>query len=314
MDKVIAIVGPTATGKTALSVKLAKEFGGEIVSCDSMQIYKGLNIGTAKPQKEELNQVPHHLIGFLDVGKDFSVADYVALAETVINDILQRGKLPMITGGTGLYVRSLLSGASFDENSRDEVTRKRLEHEAEEHGNAILYERLKKIDAASAEHIHPKNTKRLIRALEYYEVIGSPISLQKEETEKTENRYDYLMLCLAFRDREKLYERIDRRVDFMIEKGLLEEAKTFYDFLEADSIKSTAAQAIGYKELFQFFDGEISLEGAVSNIKKGTRHYAKRQMTWFRKEQNIDFIYIDDFADEDKLTECCINKVKEFIG
>ncbi len=313
MIKIIAIVGPTATGKTTLSIKLAKARCGEIVSCDSMQIYKGLDIGTAKPTSAERNDVPHHLIGFLDVDKDFSVADYVSLAEREIEEIAARGKLPILTGGTGLYARSLLVGSRFEENSRSEEIRARLEEEVKELGNEALHARLAKIDAFSSKHIHANNTKRLLRALEYFEVTGEPISSQAARTKAAESKYTYKMFCLTYKDREKLYSRINKRVDLMIDKGLIDEARAFHDFLSKHKISSTAAQAIGYKELFPYFESEITLDKAIENIKQGTRNYAKRQLTWFRKEENIDFICVDEFADENEMSEFCLEEADKFL-
>lgn len=313
-EKVIAVVGPTASGKSSLGVKLAKHFNGEIVSCDSMQIYKGLDIGTAKPTKDEMQGIPHHLIDFKDIYDRFSVANYVELAERVISEMESRDKLPVIVGGTGLYARSLLNSSAFEDESRNDEVRSRLEKECEENGVEALYERLKQIDPQAAEHIHPNNTKRLIRALEFYKVTGQPISSQVENTEKAEKKYNYLMFCLDFRDREKLYERINLRVDEMLETGLLEEARAFYNSVKASDEIPTAAQAIGYKELFPFFDGKVSLEEATVNLKRGTRRYAKRQLTWFRKEESIEFIYVDDFKSEKELVKFCIKRVKGFLN
>lgn len=310
MMKVIAIVGPTATGKTAASIHLAQKFDGEIISCDSMQVYRGLNIGTAKATAEEQMAAKHHLIDILDVDESYSVADFVERAESVIAEMSLRGKLPIIAGGTGLYARSLLQSADFSENSRNDLVRNELEEKAKTDVNA-LYERLKEIDPYTAERLHPNNVKRLVRALEYYEVTGRSISSQIEVTQTTEKKYDYLMLCLVYRDREKLYEKINQRVDEMFEDGLIEEAKEIYESL--NSKEETASQAIGYKELFECFEGRATLEAAREKIKQGTRRYAKRQMTWFRKESSIEFVYVDDFCDKEKMLAFIDERVGAFL-
>jgi len=292
---IVAIVGPTATGKTALSIELAKHYNGEIISCDSMQIYKGLDIGTAKPTEDELSQATHHLIGFADIEQNFSVSDYVGVASKKIETIFNRGKKSILVGGTGLYARSLLTGLSFEDNSRDERIRESLEKKAEENGENFLYDKLREIDSEAASKIHPNNLKRVIRALEYFECTGEKFSVQAENSKEIESNFNYVMVCLAFRDRQKLYDRINSRVDKMMEMGLLEEAKTFYEQVSSMKQTPTAAQAIGYKELFPFFTGEVSLVDAVDKLKMETRRYAKRQLTWFKKEKNINFIYLDDF-------------------
>lgn len=307
---VVAVVGPTATGKTALAIGLARRFGGEIVSCDSMQIYKGLPIGTAQPEKEELSQAPHHLIAFLDVWEPFSVSDYVSLASRTIAEIDAKGKLPILAGGTGLYARSLLRGFSFEENCRDEALRKRLFQEAESQGSEALYRRLQELDPKAAEEIHPNNRKRVIRALEYCELSGEPFSAQAERSRKVESPYRYQMLCLAYRDRQRLYERIDARVDHMLEKGLLKEAEDFYHLCQSLGSVPTAAQAIGYKELFPYFQGETSLEEAAENIKRESRRYAKRQITWFSREENIEFLFVDELGGSEEVLEESVRVLK----
>lgn len=296
---VAAVVGPTATGKTALGIALAQYCGGEIVSCDSMQIYRGLPIGTAQPNETELSQAPHHLISFLDVREPFSVSDYVTAASEAIRDISSRRKLPILVGGTGLYARSLLRGFSFEETCRDDALRERLFREAEEAGAEVLYERLKQLDPVSAEEIHPHNVKRVVRALEYCELAGEPFSRQAERSKQVESPYWYLMLCLTFRDRQKLYRRINARVDQMMESGLLGEAEAFYRLCLTAGQPPTAAQAIGYKELFPYFGGEVPLEEAVENIKRESRRYAKRQITWFSREEHARFLYVDELVGPD---------------
>lgn len=308
---VLAVVGPTATGKTALGVGIARRFGGEIVSCDSMQIYRGLPIGTAQPSPEELNQVPHHLISFLDVKEPFSVSDYVSVAGETIRSIYAENKLPVLVGGTGLYARSLLRGFTFEENCRSEELRRELTVRGEREGTKALYQELQSLDPAAAREIHPHNVKRVIRALEYCKLAGEPFSAQAERSRRAESPYRYLMLCLSFRDREKLYCRIDSRVDKMLEEGLLEEAEIFYRLCAGCGTPPTAAQAIGYKELFPYFEGKVPLEEAVENIKRESRRYAKRQITWFSREPEARFLYVDDYDSREQLLQDCIRMIEE---
>ena len=257
--RVIAIVGPTASGKTALGAEIAEEFSGEVVSADSMQIYKGMDIATAKPTKEEMRGIPHHLIGFLDRNVSFSVADYVELAGSVIGDISERKKLPVIVGGTGLYVSSLLDNIKFADIKSDAGLRKKLEDEAERLGNSYLFEKLEKVDPESAAELHPNNLVRVIRALEVYELTGKKLSLFKAESRLEESPYDPVMIGLDYNDRQILYDRINKRVDIMVKNGLVEEAQSIFDSCNM----KTAGNAIGYKELIPYFKKEKSLE-AVS--------------------------------------------------
>ena len=300
---VIAVVGPTATGKTALGAALARKYGGEIVSCDSMQIYRGLPIGTAQPTPEERRQAPHHLVDFLEWDKAFSVSDYVDLAGRVIGDIHGRGKLPILVGGTGLYARSLLRGFSFEETARDEALRQELFRQGEEEGPEALYHRLEELDPVGAAQIHPHNVKRVVRALEYCLLSGEPFSNQAARSKQARSPYRYHMLCLNFASRETLYRRIDRRVDAMVEAGLLEEARRFFTWCQERGVPTTAAQAIGYKELFPYFRGEVSLEQAVEDIKRESRRYAKRQITWFQREEHMSFLYLDQCAGPSQVLE-----------
>lgn len=308
---VLAVVGPTAAGKTALGIGLARHFSGEILSCDSMQIYRGLSIGTAQPTPQELEQVPHHLVSFLDVRESFSVSDYVKLAHETILSIFSRGKLPVLVGGTGLYARSLLRGFSFEDNCRDEQLRQKLFRRAEQEGAEVLYRELQKLDPDGAREIHPNNVKRVIRALEYCKLAGEPFSAQAARSKSAESPYDSLMLCISFRDRQKLYDRIDRRVDQMLDRGLLSEAERFYRFCLQCGSLPTAAQAIGYKELFPYFAGEVSLEEAVENLKRESRRYAKRQITWFSREPDAKFLYADEKDSEEELLEQGIRLAEE---
>ncbi len=305
-----AVVGPTASGKTAFAIELAKKVNGEIVSCDSMQIYKGLDIGTAKPTPEERAAVPHHLIDFLPLEEPFSVSDYVSTAEKIVENIYFRGKLPIVTGGTGLYARSLLSGISFEDDCRDADVRSRLQAEADEFGVEFIHSKLAEVDLQAAERIHANNVKRVIRALEFCIVTGRLFSEQAEISKPAEPKYKYTMFCLSYRNRQVLYDRINRRVEEMLANGLLCEAEKLYKKTESNKPLPTVLQAIGYKELFPYFAGEISLEEAAEKIKQGTRRYAKRQLTWFRKEENIEFFYLDEM-DRTEALEKAVMHLKE---
>lgn len=287
----VAIGGPTATGKTALSVALAKEFGGEVVNADSMQIYRGLDIGTAKPTAEERQGIPHHLMDFLPPEAPYSVADFTAAAAPLIEQLNSAGKLPIVTGGTGLYITSLMKGTAFAPEKTDPAIRARLQTEADEQGRAALYARLQQIDPAYAEKLHPNNLPRVIRALELFEATGRRMSEQQRAALAAEPPYRSLCICLTCRDRAELYRRIDRRVDSMLQNGVLEEAKLVYDNRET---YRTAAQAIGYKEFFPYFAGEMPLNDCANRLKQATRNYAKRQLTWFRHQANGVWLYVDE--------------------
>ena len=291
LPRVVAIGGPTATGKTALSVALAKEFGGEVVNADSMQIYRGLDIGTAKPTAEERQGIPHHLMDFLPPEAPYSVADFTAAAAPLIEQLNSAGKLPIVTGGTGLYITSLMKGTAFAPEKTDPAIRARLQTEADEQGSAALYARLQQIDPAYAEKLHPNNLPRVIRALELFEATGRRMSEQQRAALAAEPPYRSLCICLTCRDRAELYRRIDRRVDSMLQNGVLEEAKLVYDNRET---YRTAAQAIGYKEFFPYFAGEMPLNDCVNRLKQATRNYAKRQLTWFRHQANGVWLYVDE--------------------
>ncbi len=288
---VAAVVGPTATGKTRLAVELALRFGGEVISADSMQIYRGLDVGTAKPTPEEMRGVPHHLVGFLDPAQTFSVADYVRLASEAVADVRKRGKLPVVAGGTGLYVSSLLEGLRFSPEGRDEGLRRRLREKAERDGAQALFDELRAFDPESAARIHPNNVGRVIRAIEVYRVSGVTMTEQMRRSRAVSPPYDAAVVGLAYRDRAKLYEAIDRRVDGMMEKGLLEEAKSVFSMERAP----TAVQAIGYKEFFPYFRGECPLAESVEAVKRESRRYAKRQLTWFRRSEAVEWLFVDEF-------------------
>ena len=289
--KVIAIGGPTATGKTALSVALARTFNGEIINADSMQLYQGLSVGTAKPSLEERQGVPHHLMDFLSPEQAYSVADFTAAAAPLIHSLDQAGKLPFVVGGTGLYITSLLNGTSFTPEKIDPSIRQALQAQADREGNAVLYARLQEIDPDYAAKVHPNNLPRIIRALELYEATGRRMSAEQAASRAAEPPYDSLCLCLTCRDRSVLYSRIDRRVNLMMADGLLDEARQVYAHREE---YRTAAQAIGYKEFFPYFEGDQSLDDCVNRLKQATRNYAKRQLTWFRRQNDAHWLYIDE--------------------
>ena len=291
LPRIVAIGGPTATGKTALSVALAKEFGGEVINADSMQIYRGLDVGTAKPTAGERQGIPHHLMDFLPPEAPYSVADFIAAAAPLIEQLNSAGKLPIVTGGTGLYITSLMKGTAFAPEKTDPAIRVRLQAEADEQGSAALYARLQQIDPAYAEKLHPNNLPRIIRALELFEATGRRMSEQQRAALAAEPPYRSLCICLTCRDRAALYRRIDRRVDSMLQNGVLEEAKLVYDNRET---YRTAAQAIGYKEFFPYFAGEMPLNDCTNRLKQATRNYAKRQLTWFRHQADGVWLYVDE--------------------
>ena len=286
----IVITGPTASGKTALSVRLAKEIGAEIVNADSMQIYKYMDIGTAKPTVDEREGVPHHLIDIVNPDELFSVARYCECAKEAIDDIHSRGKAAVMVGGTGLYVDSLVNNIQFSETEPDEEYRKSLEDDAEKLGNEYIYEKLKTIDPESAAKIAVQDTKRIIRALEVYHVTGKTITWHNEQSRSVPSPYNTTMFAISM-NREALYDKINRRVDVMLELGLVDEVKKILS-MGVDE-KATSMQAIGYKEIVGYLKGEISLEKAADDIKQGSRRYAKRQLTWFRRNNNINWIEND---------------------
>ncbi|HHY65436.1 MAG TPA: tRNA (adenosine(37)-N6)-dimethylallyltransferase MiaA [Clostridiaceae bacterium] len=285
--KVIVIAGPTATGKTALAVELALQVGGEIVSADSMQIYRKMDIGTAKPTMEERQGIPHHMIDIVDPDEEYSVAQFKTDAEACIKDIIGRGKVPIVAGGTGLYINSLVYNINFSESTSDWDYRERLKNLAMEQGPETLHKMLEDIDPISARAIHPNNVKRVIRALEVYKTTGKPISSHKEVSREIPPPYDYKIFGLDL-SRETLYSRIEKRVDKMMEMGLYEEVEGLLN--EGYSPNLVSLQGIGYKEIISAIKGECSLKTAVDNIKKGTRHLAKRQITWFKKTEGLKWI------------------------
>ena len=303
---VLAVVGPTASGKTALGVALAEQFGGEIISADSMQIYKGLDVGTAKVTPEETRGIPHHGVDILQPDEPFSVADFTAAADPLIRKLMARGKLPIVVGGTGLYITSLLNGMNFAPEKIDPAIRARLQARADAVGSAALYAQLQSIDPDYAAQVHPNNLPRVIRALELYEATGRKMSAERISARAAEPPYRSLCLCLTCRDRATLYDRIGCRVDLMVKNGVLDEAKQVYDHRES---YRTAAQAIGYKEFFPYFEGTAPLEECTEKLKQATRNYAKRQLTWFRRQNDAVWLYID----EENVIERACSLVREFL-
>lgn len=301
------VCGPTASGKTRLAVDLAREFGGEVVSADSMQIYKGMDIASAKPTEAEKMGVPHHLMDFLDPTEAFSVADYVILARKTIADIHERGKLPIICGGTGLYINTLIDNIEFDDTGSDPAYRAELTALAAEKGAAYLREMLMAVDPQSAAELHENNQKRIIRALEVYHSSGKTMTELKAQSRLNPSPYEPCMMMIDH-PRGVLYERIDRRVDMMLEAGLLDEAREF--FTHDDYI--TAAQAIGYKELKPYLDGAQSLEECVDRLKRETRRYAKRQLTWFKKDSRIEHISAENDVKYEEFLKNAEKLVKKY--
>lgn len=295
MNKIIALAGPTAVGKTKFAIKLADEFDGEIVSCDSMQLYKYMDIGSAKPTPEEMEQARHHLVDMIDPREEFSVAEYQRLAKQAISDIFSRGKLPVISGGTGLYLNSLLYDMDFSAAPQDQAYRQELAEIAEKQGNDVLHSMLAEQDPQAAAAIHPNNRKKVIRALERLregEGRVRPFSGIKNETKD----YDVLMIGLT-RERAELYDRINRRVDILVEQGLFDEVEKLRDMgLTAENI---SMKGIGYKEILDCFSGKYSRDETIDTIKKNTRHYAKKQLTWFRRYDKMNWYNISEFDNDD---------------
>ncbi len=295
--KAIVVVGATASGKTALGVHIAKKFDGEVISADSMQIYKGMDIATAKPTTEEMDGVKHHLIDFVDVKSQYSVSNYCDDAKIVFDSVIKNNKLPVIVGGTGLYIDSFLSNTKFLESASSDKIRQELLIEAEKNGIESLYEQLKVIDPDAAINIHPNNIVRVVRALEIYKTTGKTLTEQNRLSHAVESDIEPLYIGINYSDRENLYNRINLRVDLMLQAGLLEEAEEFFKL----NPSKTAFNAIGYKELKPFIDGNLSFDVCVENLKRETRRYAKRQITWFKRNKNINWVYADTQSKEEML-------------
>ncbi|MDR5588201.1 tRNA (adenosine(37)-N6)-dimethylallyltransferase MiaA [Clostridium aquiflavi] len=299
-QKILVLGGPTAVGKTELSIKLAEKLNGEILSADSMQIYKNMDIGSAKVTKEEMKDINHYMIDIVSPEEEFSVADFKNIGEKAIKEIIAKEKLPMIVGGTGLYINSLTCNVTFTESEKDDEYRAYLESLAEANGNNYVHEMLKEIDEISYREIHPNNRKRVIRALEVYKITGKPFSSYNVGDDFYKTDYDVFYYVLTM-DREKLYNRINKRVEIMIENGLI------YECIELKKLGYTSdmqsMQGIGYKEIFYYLDKKISLDEAINLIKQGSRNYAKRQLTWFRRDPRCTFLDKDVLSDEEILSK-----------
>ncbi len=312
MDRkpLIILAGPTAVGKTSLSIRLAKETGGEIISADSMQVYRHMDIGSAKITKEEMEGVPHYLVDVLEPEEEFNVVRFQQMAKEAAERIWEKGKIPLVVGGTGFYIQALLYDIDFTENDGDESYRRQLEQKAsDEEGASELYEMLKAVDLKAAQEIHPRNIKRIVRALEFYHQTGKKISEHNETQRQKSSPYNYAYFVLTD-ERSRLYERIDQRVDLMMEQGLLDEVR----YLKERGVRkdSTAMQGLGYKELYAYLEGEYPLDEAVRIIKRDTRHFAKRQLTWFKRERDV--IWTDKSVigqDEQKLADYMLGYLRE---
>lgn len=299
MQKLLVIVGPTAVGKTDIAIQLAHKLQGEVVSADSMQVYRGMDIGTAKPTPAEQEDIPHHLIDIVEPGEPFSVAEYQTMAREKITEIGQRGHLPILAGGTGLYVRAVIDHYNFIPADTDWELRAKLRRQAAEAGLDALYQWLQEVDPVVAQRIHPNDERRIVRALEVYQTTGQPLSFWEQQVDDSQPLYDLLMVGLT-RPREELYDRINQRVDLMVQAGLIDEARRLLQAgLKEDFI---ARQAIGYKELFAYLRGEETIDAALATLKRNTRRYAKRQLTWFRADKRVQWVQLD--ADTSSATAC----------
>ena len=305
----VILTGPTAVGKTALSIKLASEIGGEIISADSMQVYRQMDIGSAKIKPEEMGGIPHHMIDILEPEEEFNVCLFEKLALEAMEQIYERGHIPVVVGGTGFYIQALLYQIDFTEEETDTAFRDKLWQLGEEKGNHYLHELLRKVDPESAEEIHENNRKRVIRALEFYENCGKPISTHNKEQRQKTSAYNSCYFVLTD-DRKKLYERIESRVDQMLSKGLVDEVRTLKE--RGCNASMVSMQGLGYKEILEYLDGRCSLLEAVEKIKKETRHFAKRQLTWFRREKDVIWLDKQAFAyDEDAVLSCILENLRK---
>ena len=294
----IILTGPTSVGKTALSIALAKAVNGEIISADSMQVYKHMDIGTAKIKPKEMNGIPHHLIDEFEPDEEFNVVRFQQLTKAYMEEIYAKNKIPILVGGTGFYIQAVLNDIDFTENETDYTYRSYLEQLVQEKGEQYLHDMLLKVDPESAESIHPNNSKKVIRALEYVKLTGDKISEHNEEQRKKESPYSFCYFVLN-KDRAKLYETINYRVDLMIQEGLVEEVK---DLAARGYTRDLVSmQGLGYKEILAFLDNECTLEEAVEILKRDTRHFAKRQLTWFKREKDVTWIDKDQFLSDDEL-------------
>lgn len=305
-NKLIILAGPTASGKTSVSIDLAKRLGGEIISADSMQVYKYMDVGTAKISVEEMQGVKHHLIDVLDPKEDFNIVKFQNMVKCSIEEIVKNGHIPILVGGTGFYIQSVIYDIDFNNEDDNSSVRKKLEEEYDILGADFMHEKLKKIDIVSAKNIHKNNKKRIIRAIEYFLINNEPISSHNEVQREKKSPYDYRFFVLN-PPRDILYERINQRVDIMVGKGLVDEVKSLKE--RGLSKTNISMQGIGYKEILEYLEGDTSIETAIENIKQNTRHMAKRQVTWFKREKNV--IYVDPFSFEsnDKIVDYMIEKI-----
>ena len=308
----IILTGPTAVGKTALSVKLAKVINGSIISADSMQVYRGMDIGSAKVTKEEMDGIKHYLIDVLEPDEEFHVVRFQQMAKEAMAEIYQEGKIPILTGGTGFYIQSVLYDIDFTSQQEDIAYRERLEQLAKEQGNEALHAMLQEVDPVSAEKIHANNVKRVIRALEFYEKTGMPISEHNEKEAAKESPYTFCYFVLND-DRQRLYDRIELRIDQMLEQGLVDEVRKLKE--KGYHKEMVSMQGLGYKEILAWLDGEISYEEAVYILKRDTRHFAKRQLTWFRREKDVIWVDKDKFNyDDDRILSFMTAKIDKLTG
>lgn len=308
MKPLIILTGPTAVGKTALSIGLAKAVDGEIISADSMQVYRKMNIGTAKIEPSEMQGVRHHLIDILDPGEEFNVVLFKRYALEAMEDIYSRGKIPVIVGGTGFYIQALLYDIDFEDNDNDMSYREELQRLAAEKGNSHIHDMLSKVDPESAEKIHENNVKRVIRALEFYRKTGMKISEHNETEAQKESPYNFEYFVLND-DRSKLYDRIDRRIDIMLEQGLEAEVRQLVS--EGYSRELVSMQGLGYKEIIDYIQGRCSFDEAVYTLKRDTRHFAKRQITWFKREKQVTWVNKNEYDSESSILEYMMNRLRE---
>lgn len=304
----IVLTGPTAVGKTSLSIGLARAVDGEIISADSMQVYKYMDIGTAKISPEDMGGIPHYLISEFEPDEDFSVVKFQEYAKKYIKIIHDKGKIPILVGGTGFYIQAVLYDIDFEENDPDTAYRKELTELSQKYGPGYLHDMLAEIDPASAKAIHPNNVKRVIRALEYARLTGDPISAHNAEQRKKESPYLYRYFVLN-KDRDRLYESINQRVDIMLEKGLVDEVKHLMDLGYTKDLVSM--QGLGYKEIIDYLEGTCSLEEAIYRLKRDTRHYAKRQLTWFKREKDVIWLNKDDFLSEEDILDFMLKCLRQ---
>ena len=306
----LVVAGPTASGKTGLGVELAKRWNGEVISADSMQIYKTMNVGTAKATPEEMQGIPHHMLDFLEPNEQFSVADFVAMASKKIEEISARGKLPILVGGTGLYISSLVDNLTFSPMPQSPELREQLKQKAAREGNDAVLEELRSFDPEAAEKLHANNLGRVIRAIEVYRLTGVTMTETVKNSHKEPSPYRLCMIALTAEDRQFLYDRIDRRVDIMVEQGVVEEAKQLYSM----PLSSTARQAIGYKEFDGYIEGTATLEECIEKLKMETRRYAKRQLTWFRRDERYHWLEVDRYPSAAKMAGAAEDWIKTDLG